>query len=99
MRSSPSSPICPSNEKQLHTTTPEVHGVESEASPSLNDPTIEKALLRKLDLHVVVPLMFLFILAFLDRVNIANAKIQGMTKELKMAGHDYNVALLTFFPP
>jgi hypothetical protein len=36
-------------------------------------------------------------LAFLDRTNIGNAKIQGMTESLNMSGHDYNVALFTFF--
>lgn len=41
----------------------------------------------------------LFLLAFLDRTNIGNAKIQGMTAELKMGGHDYNIALFVFFIP
>lgn len=36
-------------------------------------------------------------LAFLDRTNIGNAKIQGMTESLQMTGDDYNVALFTFF--
>lgn len=34
------------------------------------DPVAEKKLLRKLDLHVIPPLFLLFLLAFLDRVNI-----------------------------
>jgi hypothetical protein len=29
---------------------------------------------------------------------VGNAKIQGMTKDLKMTGNDYNVALFLFFP-
>jgi len=36
-------------------------------------------------------------LAFLDRTNVGNAKIQGMTEDLNMTGDDYNVALFTFF--
>ncbi|KAF8853263.1 major facilitator superfamily protein [Acephala macrosclerotiorum] len=63
------------------------------------DAAAEKALLRKIDLHVVPPLLILFLLAFLDRVNIGNAKIQGMTKELKMEGQDYSIALFIFFIP
>ncbi|KAI9642818.1 hypothetical protein NHQ30_008551 [Ciborinia camelliae] len=93
------SPISPSDEKKFLTTTAKARAVDSEVFPSQIDPAIEKALLRKLDLHVVVPLMILFLLAFLDRINIGNAKIQGMTKDLKMVGHDYNVVLLIFFPP
>ena len=63
------------------------------------DPVAEKKLMWKVDLHVVPPLMTLFLLAFLDRVNIGNAKIQGMTKELKMVGQDYSIALFIFFIP
>jgi hypothetical protein len=63
------------------------------------DPDIEKKLVWKIDVHVVPPLLILFLLAFLDRTNIGNAKIQGLTTELNMAGQDYNIALLIFFPP
>jgi MFS family permease len=63
------------------------------------DPIAEKKLLWKVDLHVVPPLLILFLLAFLDRVNIGNAKIQGMTTELHMQGQDYNIALFIFFIP
>ncbi|KAH0344322.1 MFS general substrate transporter, partial [Aureobasidium melanogenum] len=63
------------------------------------DPVAEKKLLRKVDLRILPPLTVLFLLAFLDRTNIGNAKIQGMTAELKMGGHDYNIALFVFFIP
>ncbi|KAG9548106.1 MFS general substrate transporter, partial [Aureobasidium melanogenum] len=63
------------------------------------DPIAEKKLLRKVDLRILPPLTVLFLLAFLDRTNIGNAKIQGMTAELKMGGHDYNIALFVFFIP
>ncbi|PVI07003.1 MFS general substrate transporter, partial [Periconia macrospinosa] len=63
------------------------------------DPVAEKALLRKIDLHVIPPLTTLFFLAFLDRTNIGNARIQGMPQDLKMTGNDYNIALFVFFIP
>ncbi|KAK3068470.1 hypothetical protein LTR53_013925 [Teratosphaeriaceae sp. CCFEE 6253] len=62
------------------------------------DPVAERKLLRKLDWRVVPVLWFLYMLAFLDRTNVGNAKIQGMTKDLKMTGNDYNIALMIFFP-
>lgn len=31
--------------------------------------------------------------------NLGNAKIQGMTEDLKMTGVDYNMALFVFFIP
>ncbi|KAH7138152.1 major facilitator superfamily domain-containing protein [Dendryphion nanum] len=63
------------------------------------DPVAEKKLLRKCDLRVLPPLFVLFLLAFLDRTNIGNAKIQGLTEDLDMHGSDYNIALFVFFIP
>jgi hypothetical protein len=80
----------------------EVTQAEDVEKPTLYetiDPIAEKKLLRKVDLHVVPPLVILFLLAFLDRVNIGNAKIQGMTKELHMVGQDYSISLFIFFIP
>jgi len=37
--------------------------------------------------------------AFLDRVNIGNAKIEGLTTELKMSGTQYNIASMILFVP
>ncbi|KIW02927.1 uncharacterized protein PV09_05973 [Verruconis gallopava] len=67
----------------------------------LIDPVAEKKLLWKCDLHVVPVLFVLFLLAFLDRTNIGNARIQGLEKDLNMdpKGNKYNVALQVFFAP
>ena len=59
----------------------------------------EKKLMRKIDWRLMPPLMILFMLAFVDRINIGNAKIQGMAKDLHMVGNDYSVALSLFFVP
>ncbi|KAF2224444.1 major facilitator superfamily protein, partial [Elsinoe ampelina] len=63
------------------------------------DPVAEKRMLRKIDFRLIPALFLLFLLAFLDRSNIGNARIQGMTEDLKMTGRDYNIALFIFFPP
>ncbi|PQE22379.1 MFS transporter protein [Rutstroemia sp. NJR-2017a WRK4] len=101
--SSPSNPpISPLDEEKLPNTNINIIDTSSSTPtppPPPIDPVLEKALLRKLDIHVVIPLTILFLLAFLDRVNIGNAKIQGMTQDLHMQGNDYNIALLIFFPP
>ncbi|KAJ5181917.1 hypothetical protein N7449_012064 [Penicillium cf. viridicatum] len=76
-----------------------VEDVKSAVSVPDIDPAAEKRLLWKLDIHVVPILMFLFLLAFLDRINIGNARIQGLEKDLGMKGHDYNIALFIFFIP
>ncbi|KAL1587290.1 hypothetical protein WHR41_04431 [Cladosporium halotolerans] len=82
--------------KELHVEDATVK-TNNEALDYEIDPVTEKKLLRKIDLHVVPILWFLFMLAFLDRTNIGNARIQGMTEDLNMTGDDYNVALFTFF--
>lgn len=63
------------------------------------DPGQEKRLLRKLDIHVLPMISVLYMLAFVDRINIGNAKIQGLDEDLKMTGNEYNVALFVFFIP
>jgi len=78
---------------------PHTEDVEKSDQYEIIDPVAERNLLWKVDLHVVPPLLILFLMAFLDRVNIGNAKIQGMTKELKMEGQDYSIALFIFFIP
>jgi len=83
------------------------HGGEGDGAQVDHDPldvvcpphTTEKKLMAKIDLRVIPFLCLLYLLAFLDRVNIGNAKIQGMTKELHMVGQDYSIALFIFFIP
>ncbi|KAL8712248.1 MAG: hypothetical protein Q9220_003399 [cf. Caloplaca sp. 1 TL-2023] len=63
------------------------------------DSRMERRVLWKCDLHLVPILATLFMFAFLDRINIGNARIQGLEKSLHMKGTDYNVALQVFFVP
>ncbi|KAH8077733.1 MFS general substrate transporter [Cristinia sonorae] len=59
----------------------------------------ERILLRKIDLRVVPVLCVLYVLAFLDRVNIGNAALFGLKEDLKLGGSEYNNALVIFFIP
>ena len=63
------------------------------------DRAAEKRLVRKCDLHVVPIVSLLYMFSFMDRINIGNARIQGLEKDLKMKGNNYNIALLIFFVP
>jgi len=56
------------------------------------------SLLRKMDWNIVPFLALLYLLSFLDRSNIGNARLAGLEKDLGMKGLDYNVALAVFFP-
>lgn len=57
----------------------------------------EKAILRKMDLRLIPMLALLYLLSFLDRGNIGNAKIEGLTEDLNMSGAQYNWCLTVFF--
>lgn len=69
-------------------TTSEKHdvriGTESDTSGSSIKDINEKALLRKLDYRLLPPLTLLYLLSFLDRSNVGNARLEGMTTDIKM---------------
>lgn len=51
-----------------------------------------KKLLRKTDRALLPFLALLYLLSFLDRTNIGNAKLAGLVEDLNMTGeYDYNV--------
>lgn len=58
-----------------------------------------KKLMAKLDWHIVPAICLLYLLAFLDRVNISNASVYGMTTDIGLHGNQYNTALTVFFVP
>ncbi|KAI2635928.1 major facilitator superfamily domain-containing protein [Xylaria nigripes] len=58
---------------------------------------IEQKLLWKLDLVLIPWLCLLYLLAFLDRTNIGNAKVAGLLKDLDLTTGQYNTSLLIFF--
>lgn len=61
--------------------------------------TTHAKLMRRIDLHVVPFLAILYLVAFLDRINIANAKSFGLATELGLKNVEYNTALTIFFVP
>lgn len=68
----------------------------SDAAPI--DPDAERRLLRKLDLTIFPVFFVVYMMAFLDRINISNASIQGLTAELHLdEGNRFNVALFAYY--
>ncbi|KAJ6261494.1 hypothetical protein Dda_4164 [Drechslerella dactyloides] len=62
-----------------------------EESPSVEagmalDPEVERRLVRRLDWNIIPVAMVLYMLAFLDRINIGNAKLYGLEEELGLTG-------------
>ncbi|KAL2844104.1 major facilitator superfamily domain-containing protein [Aspergillus pseudoustus] len=62
-------------------------------------PEQKKKLIRKLDWIFLPQITLLYLLAYLDRGNIGNARIAGMEEDLNLDGPKYNIALMVFFIP
>jgi hypothetical protein len=67
------------------------------ALPSPARVVNERALLRKVDLRLLPPLTLLYLLSFLDRSNVGNARIEGLTEDLNMTGDQYLTGLTLYF--
>ncbi|KAF8303429.1 MFS general substrate transporter [Clavulina sp. PMI_390] len=59
----------------------------------------ERQLYRKIDRRLLPILSLMYLLSFMDRGNIGNAKLEGLLTSLHMSSTDYTVALVMFFVP
>lgn len=57
----------------------------------------ERSLTKKFDLNVVPLVSVLYLLSYLDRSNIGNAKTAGMQTALKLSSADYTWLLTMFY--
>ena len=79
------------------------HDIETPAKPTSASvplsytPKEESHLVRKIDLLLLPPLSLLYLLSFLDRSNIANARVDGLTTDLHLNSSQYSTALTLFF--
>lgn len=70
-------------DEEKNTVDPEYTGADTSGV----DP---KKVLTKMDLHLIPMLALLYLLSFLDRGNIGNARIEGLVETLHMTGPQYN---------
>ncbi|KAL8711094.1 MAG: hypothetical protein Q9220_004475 [cf. Caloplaca sp. 1 TL-2023] len=73
----------------------------SDDSIDLADKVSERKLLLKVDLAVLPILFLLFLVSFVDRSNLGNARIEGLEKSLGIPpkSNGYNIALFSFTIP
>ncbi|KAL3457432.1 major facilitator superfamily domain-containing protein [Aspergillus heterothallicus] len=76
-----------------------IDDVSAKPQSELIDPKAERQVIRNCDIHVVPVLLLIYLLAFLDRINIGNARLQGLVRDLNMKGNDYNLGPFIFFIP
>ncbi|KAI8640259.1 major facilitator superfamily domain-containing protein [Parasitella parasitica] len=61
------------------------------------DPKLEARIRRKFDMRIVPMATLIYLMAFIDRSNMGNAKNLGMTEELDLTGNRFSITLTTFF--
>jgi sugar phosphate permease len=89
--------------KEMHvsgTDSPDLQSPPDYSVAPQFDAARTKKLLRKLDWHIVPFLSLLYLLSFLDRSNIGNAKLFSLQEDLGMPldSLQYNTAVAIFFP-
>ncbi|SPO07182.1 related to putative tartrate transporter [Cephalotrichum gorgonifer] len=57
----------------------------------------ERKLVRKVDIRLLPTLIIMYLLNFLDRSNLAQARQGSLEKDLNMSGTDFNLATSIFF--
>ncbi len=92
----------PEKQQQLHEVHSSSAGVDIASQKDLDslpqiDYAAESRLVRKLDLYIIPPTMLLYLVSFLDRVNIGNARLYNMEKDLGLKGSQYQTAVSLLF--
>ncbi|KAI0356825.1 MFS general substrate transporter [Trametes cingulata] len=73
----------------------------AEPEATLGPPVLtfnqEKRLWRKIDRRLIPTMTLLYLVSFLDRGNIGNAKLQGLLVQLNLTGEKYTIALTMYY--
>ncbi|KAH3663950.1 hypothetical protein OGAPHI_004664 [Ogataea philodendri] len=57
----------------------------------------EQKMVRKVDAYLLTTIFAMYLLSYMDRTNIANAKVAGLMEDLKMDSGNYSISLIVFF--
>ena len=84
------------DDKQYHESNyydPDIPRAEAEYDDDLGvqcpSHTSQRRLVSKIDLRLIPVLSIMYLLAFLDRTNIANAAVFGLQKDLGLTGRNH----------
>ncbi|KAL2212476.1 MFS general substrate transporter [Sarocladium strictum] len=70
------------------------HGEETPYQP---DPAAERRLVRKLDRTILPWIMLLYLLSYIDRSNMGNARNIGLEKDIGLSSEQYQLASASFY--
>ncbi|OQV05003.1 hypothetical protein CLAIMM_09807 [Cladophialophora immunda] len=85
-------------EQTLHAEVVEKDLAALEANADI-DPAELKKVLRRVDFRVLPVLTFIYLMSYLDRGNIGNTRVAGLTSTLGLTDQQYNMCLTIFFFP
>ncbi|OJJ47853.1 hypothetical protein ASPZODRAFT_158726 [Penicilliopsis zonata CBS 506.65] len=69
-----------------------------ERTSNIAPPSVEeKHLVRKMDMRLLPVLVMLYVMGFLDRVNIGNARLYSLEADLGLTGDDYQLCVSVLF--
>ena len=74
-----------------------LHNPKVDPETLVIDHAAEKALIRKIDFWVLPQCMLLYTFSFLDRVNIGNARLYHLERDLGMKGDQFQIAVSILF--
>ncbi|KAL1869731.1 hypothetical protein VTK73DRAFT_2939 [Phialemonium thermophilum] len=80
-------------EEKLPASEPGFSDPEANPASEIN----ERALMRKIDANLLPAVGILYLLSFLDRSNVGNARIEGLATDVGMTGDEYLTGLTLFF--
>jgi len=80
-------------DKEIFSTTT---ATEDDGIPSLTHP-MEKRILKKMDMFLIPLMGLLYFLSNLDKSNIGNAEVAGLSSDIGLKGKEYNVCVTVFF--
>lgn len=80
----------PSKDDNLTHLSNQIPACLANLSPEERDQ-LEKKLVRKIDTRLLIMMVVMYILNYLDRNNIASAKLAGLEEDLNLKGEQYQV--------
>lgn len=69
------------------------------SSSAVVNPELERRVWWKLDLWILPVVTMFYLLSFLDRTNLGNARVAGLQRDLHLTNHQYSIALTVTYIP
>jgi len=63
------------------------------------DPVLERKAVRRMDCTILPVMTMFYLLSFLDRSNIGNARVAGLQRDLHLTDHQYQICVTVLYVP